>query len=190
MTQMVRFKGLSKTAARDAVATLIVDGKDTKYIAEEMGVGAADIDKMRDDPMVQAMCNRLIENRRASALGRVTGMFGDAIDTLGRLVRGDAGGDDDEIGPVPHKVRLEAARTILDLGGLSARKGGDARRGGDTNVQVIVGGQAMGVQGIHTEQAINDLIAKHSAEDLAKWAEGFGRARDVADNGGVIEGEP
>lgn len=185
MNDVVRYKGLSRTAAKEAVATLLVDGRSAEFIAGEMNVRQSDIAKMSDDPMVQAMMNKIIAQRRASALGRVTGMFGDAIDTVGRLARGE-GADDDA--PVPHAVRLAAAKVILDIGGLSGRQAGG--KGGDTNIQVNVSDKAVGIQVSHSEQSVNDLVARYSAEELARMHEAWERARDLQDHAGIIEGEP
>jgi hypothetical protein len=188
MNDVVRYKGLSRTAAKEAVATLLVDGRSAEFIAKEMGVKQSDIAKMSDDPMVQAMMNKIIAQRRASAIGRVTSVFPDAIDTVVRLARGE-GADDGEGGsPVPHAVQLAAAKVILDIGGLSGRQAGG--KGGDTNIQVNVSDKAVGIQVSHSEQSVNDLVARYTAEELARMHETWERARDLQDHAGIIEGEP
>lgn len=190
MNDVVRYKGLSRTAAKEAVATLLVDGRSAEFIAGEMNVRQSDIAKMSDDPMVQAMMNKIIAQRRASAIGRVTSVFPDAIDTVVRLARGEGGtADDGEAGPpVPHAVQLAAAKVILDIGGLSGRQAGG--KGGDTNIQVNVSDKAVGIQVSHSEQSVNDLVARYSAEELARMHEAWERARDLQDHAGIIEGEP
>jgi hypothetical protein len=89
---------------REAAALALARGLTVKRAAVESAVGQRTLHRwLAEDPAFQRRVAELRQGLFAQVLGRLSDLSGQAADTLGEL-----------LGSQDHKVRLQAARTVLE----------------------------------------------------------------------------